>query len=125
MFSTVVSDVCPDTSKVNFTIKCNFEDCYIPGEYCDRSDSDFYRCAKCDEDVCNGGNVPGECKIPCLGEYVIKKKGGGEYHTVGQFHNVIEKSLKEVKSIPTKKTTKTCPLTLVTWYRCFNKKRQG
>ena len=80
MFSTVVSDVCPDTSKVNFTIKCNFEDCYIPGEYCDRSDSDFYRCAKCDEDVCNGGNVPGECKIPCLGEYVIKKRGGGIPH---------------------------------------------
>ena len=96
MFSTVMSDVCPDTSKVNFTIKCNFEDCHIPGEYCDRSDSDYYRCAKCDEDVCNGGNVPGECKIPCLGEYVIKKG----------FQNLIEKSQKEAKSIPTKKKQK-------------------
>lgn len=84
MFSPVVSDNCPDTSKVNFTIRCNFEDCHIPGEYCDRSDSDFYRCAKCDEDVCNEGIVPGECKIPCLGEYIMnlkkEEKKGGNTH---------------------------------------------
>jgi hypothetical protein len=33
----------------------------------------------------------------------IKKRGGGEHNTVGQFQNLIEKPQKETKSIPTKK----------------------
>lgn len=62
----VVSETCLDVGHVNFTIRCNFEDCRIPGQFCDYSDEDFPRCANCDQDKCNEAIIPGECTIPCM-----------------------------------------------------------
>ena len=71
VFVTSGSETCLDVRFVNYTIQCNFENCRIPGEYCDDADPDSLRCSTCDEDVCNDKPVPGECTIPCLSEYDI------------------------------------------------------
>ncbi|XP_076076165.1 uncharacterized protein LOC143047087 [Mytilus galloprovincialis] len=62
----IVSETCLDVRHVNYTIKCHFDVCKIPGQFCDYSDDDFPRCANCDQDKCNEANIPGECTIPCI-----------------------------------------------------------